>query len=585
MKTARLSLIVLATTALSATPSTPEHFAITLEANVAMTTRDGVTLRADIYRPKVDGKFPVLLQRAPYDKRIYVSEAILAAQRGYVYIVQDSRGRFASDGEWYPFRDEARDTYDAVEWAAALPYSNGQVAMTGISYVAVPQLLGAMTAPPHLVAIYPGITASNYHSHWTYHGGALTQSFSQGWAQYFTQGEVMRRATKSYAPAPPPAPGTPAAEYPLVESFSATHLAPWYQDWIAHPAYDDYWRQWSVEESYGKIKVPALHWGAWYDFFMPGAIRNYTGLKAHGGSEAARKGQRLVISTGGHAGVGRRIGAIDFGQESDFDFIAYGLRWFDWVLKGIDDGIAEEKPVRLFIMGTNVWRNEEDWPLARAQPTRYYLHSGGKANALLGDGVLSTNAPAAEPPDQYIYDPANPTPTYGGYIASPAGIGAGPQDQRAIESRDDILVYTTPAFAHDTEITGPIILELHVSSSAVDTDFTGKLVDVWPNGFAQNLCEGILRVRYRHSMEKPELMNPGQVYPLTIDLGATANVFLAGHRLRLEVASANFPRFSRNPNTGEQPETARSGIKATNTVYHSHIHPSALVLPLIPTEK
>lgn len=585
MKRIPLFLAMLVTTALGTSAAIPERLEIKLESNVAMTTRDGVTLRADIYRPKADGKFPVLLARAPYDKRIYVQEAIAGAQRGYIYIVQDSRGRFASEGEWYPFRDEARDTYDAVEWAAGLPYANGRVGMLGISYVAVPQLLGAMTAPPHLVAIYPGITASNYHSHWTYHGGALTQSFSQGWAQYFTQGEVMRRAAKNYATAAPAQPATPAAEYALVQGFAATDLAPWYRDWIAHPAYDDYWRQCSVEGNYDKIKVPALHWGAWYDFFMPGAIRNYTGLRTQGGSEAARKGQRLVISTGGHAGVGRRIGAIDFGSESDFDFWAYGMRWFDWILKGIDDGIAEEKPVRLFIMGTNIWRDEDDWPLARAQTTRYYLHSSGGATSLTGDGTLSTDAPAEEPPDRYVYDPANPTPTYGGFIASPAGVSAGPQDQRAIEGRADILVYTTAPFERDTEITGPITLELYVSSSAVDTDFTGKLVDVWPNGFAQNLCEGILRMRYRDSMEKTELMNPGQVYPVTVDLGATANVFLAGHRLRLEVASANFPRFSRNPNTGEQPETARVGIKATNAVYHHRARPSALLLPVIPAEK
>lgn len=584
MKTILVSLVTLAALlSLHAHQSASEKFEITLDANVPMTTRDGVTLRADIYRPQVDGKFPVLLQRAPYDKRIYVKEALLAAQRGYVYIVQDSRGRFASDGEWYPFRDEGRDTYDAVEWAAALPYSNGKVAMTGISYVAVPQLLGAMTAPPHLVAIYPGITASDYHEHWVYHGGTLSQSFSQGWSQYFTQSEVMRRATKLQSP--PLTGAAPAAEWAPLESFSTTNLAPWFRDWIAHPSFDDYWRQWSAEKNYEKIKVPALHWGAWYDLFMPGAIRNYRGLKTRGGSDAARNGQRMVISTGGHAGVGRKIGAIDFGAASDFDFISYGLRWFDWVLKGIDDGISKEKQVRLFIMGKNIWRDEDDWPLARAQATRYHLRSGGKANTLLGDGILSPTAPADDPADTYVYDPANPTPSYGGHLSSPAGVGAGPQDQRAIEGRDDILVYTTAPFAQDTEITGPIALELYVSSSAVDTDFTGKLVDVWPDGTAMNLCEGILRARYRDSAEKPELMNPGQIYQLTLDLGATANVFLVGHRRRLEVASANFPRFSRNPNTGAQPETTRVGIKATNTVYHDAKHPSALILPVIPAEK
>ena len=581
MKTIR-RILCFAAAALAATGvRAVESYGITFEPSVTMTTRDGVTLRADIYRPKADGKFPVLLNRNPYNKYIYITDAIASAARGYVFIIQDARGRFSSDGDWYPFKFEAQDSYDAVEWAAALPYSNGKVGMVGISYVAVPQLLAATAAPPHLAAIYPGLTASDYHDNWIYQGGALCQAFSQGWSQFFAVNEVSRRAAKVPGPTPEEI-KLPPTRHPILETFATTNLVDYYHDWIAHPDLDDYWKQWSIEKHYDQIKVPALHLGAWYDIFMPGALRNYAGIKAQGGSEAARKGQRLVVITGGHAGFGQKVGAVDFGPDSVFDVWAYGLRWFDWVLKGIDNGVASEKPVRLFVMGRNVWRDEDDWPLARAKPTRYYLHSAGRANTAAGDGSLSVSAPLTEPGDSFVFDPNDPTPTYGGVIGHPTGVGAGPQDQKEVESRADVLVYTSPAFATDTEITGPIMLELCVSSTAVDTDFTGKVVDVWPNGFAQDLTEGILRARYRESPEKAKLMKPGEVYKLTIDLGATANVFLAGHKLRVEVASSNFPRFSRNSNTGENPETATVFQKATNTVLHDRDHPSALVVPVLP---
>ena len=549
-----------------------ESYTVTMDAGVEMKTRDGVTLRADIYRPKADGKFPVILERAPYNKYIYIPDAIATAQRGYVFIVQDSRGRFASDGDWYPFKYEARDSYDAVEWAAALPCSNGKVGMTGISYVGVPQLLGATLAPPHLVAIYPGITASNYHENWIYQGGALCLSFAQGWTSFFTNHELSRRALKTvpkwdrfYDQKLPP------EECAFLDPGPPAGLADYFDDWVSHPRYDDYWKQWSIEEMFGRIKVPALHMGAWYDVFLPGTLSDYAGIRDHGGSEEARRGQRLVIIPGGHAGFGRKIGDVDFGPDAPFDFYEYGRRWFDWKLKGDESDMAREKPVRIFVMGRNAWRFEDEWPLARARTTRYYLHSDGRANSLAGDGLLDTREPGAEPRDSYVFDPADPVPSE-----------SGPVDQRAVEARPDVLVYSTPAFARDTEVTGPVSLDLYVVSSAVDTDFTAKVVDVWPNGFAQNLMEGILRARYRNSRETPEFMNPGQPYGITVDLYATSNVFLAGHRLRVEVASSNYPRFDLNPNTGAEPGKATRRIKATNAVLHDRDHPSALLVPIVP---
>jgi putative CocE/NonD family hydrolase len=283
---------------------------------------------------------------------------------------------------------------------------------------------------------------------------------------------------------------------------------------------------------------------------------------------------------GGHAGAGPKIGDIDFGKDSVLDVSALDFRFYDYLLKGIDNGMANEKPVKIFVMGKNIWRYEDSWPLARAKPTRYYLHSAGKANTLSGDGKLSLTPPASEPADKYIYDPEDPAPTRGGPISVPGP--PGPVDQRPVENREDVLVYTAPTFQQDREVTGPISVELYVSSSAVDTDFTGKLVDVWPNGYAENLTEGILRARYRHSMEKEEFLNPGEVYKLTLDLWSTSNVFLAGHKLRLEVSSSNFPHFDRNLNTGENPESGTRMVKATNLIYHDGEHASALVVPVVP---
>ena len=556
-----------------------KKFDVTIENNVSMKTRDGVTLQADVYRPKAEGKFPVILERTPYDKHMGVGFGLKAAARGYVYIIQDVRGRYTSEGDWYPHKFESRDGYDTVEWAAALPYSSGKVGMVGGSYVGATQMLTAIAAPPHLVGILPFVTAANYHEQWVYQGGAFAQSLNQLWTTALTIDTLGRRVGKDSVPLAGDM-ALPLNDYPVVVPGVSAGLADYYRDWIAHPRYDDYWKETAIDEHFSQIKVPALHVGAWYDFFQDGTLRNYLGIKAHGGTEAARNGQRLVMIVGGHAGAGPKIGDIDFGKDSVFDTTDLAFRWYDYLIKGIDNGMGSAKPVKIFVMGKNVWREEDSWPPARAQQTRYYLHSGAKANDLSGDGTLSTTPPAAEAADKYVYDPADPVPSRGGPFPLHGSPGA--VDQRAVENREDVLVYTTPAFQHDTEVTGPVSVDFYVSSSAVDTDFTGKLVDVWPNGYAQNLEDGILRARYRHSMEKEELMNPGETYKITIDLWSTSNVFLTGHKLRLEISSSNFPRFDRNLNTGEQPESSKRMVKATNVIYHDHNRPSALIVPVIP---
>ena len=570
-----------------------DQSAVTYERNVAVKMRDGVVLRADIYRPRTDGKFPVLLQRTPYNKDNDVDFGMKGVAKGFVVIVEDVRGRYASDGDWYTFKNEPSDGYDTIEWAASLPYSDGRVGMFGGSYVGATQMLAAIAHPPHLAGICPIVTASNYHENWAYTGGAFAQWFNESWTSGLSQ-NTYERAVQKDTNALIGMWTLPLTSYPLYnqdknsDPTSTAALAPYFLDWLTHPSYDDYWKALSIEEHFGDIKVPALHVAAWYDLFLGGSLRNYEGIRDHGGSDEARKGQQLLVTVGGHAGSGRKIGEVDFGPELDRDEDDITLLWYEYLFKGAKNEFASGKPVKIFVMGANHWRDEDAWPLARARETRYYLHSSGKANSVRGNGNLTTAAPAKEAADQFVYDPANPVPTIGGPLCCDSKhLEPGPRDQRSVEARDDVLVYSTAPLAEDLEITGPVSLELFAKSSAVDTDFTAKLVDVWPDGFAQNITEGILRARYRESRETPTLINPGQVYKLTLDLWATSNVFKKGHVLRLEVSSSNFPRFDRNLNTGASrylkggDEKSEAFVNATNVILHDAERPSALVLPVV----
>jgi putative CocE/NonD family hydrolase len=569
-----------------------ESFAVKVERNVEAKMRDSVTLRADIYRPDTEGRFPVLLQRTPYNK---LSEGLdidlfyKAATNGYVVVVQDVRGRYASEGDWYPFVHEAEDGYDTVEWVASLSYSNGKVGMFGGSYVGATQMLAASLHPPHLAGICPGFTASNYHDGWVYQGGAFEQWFSESWSS----GLALDTLNRAVSNATNPRTGEdvlPLTGYPLFNlstpgtaNASTSALAPYFLDWLAHPAYGEYWKRLNLEDRYSYFRVPALHTAAWHDIFLGGTLRNYAGIKEHAATVEGRQGQHLLVVIGGHAGEGRKIGDIDFGPEAaKYDENDTTLRWYDFLFKGVKNEFAGKR-VQIFVMGLNQWRDEDDWPLARAKTTKFFLHSKGAANSTDGDGSLATFAVASELADKFTYDPGKPVPTLGGPLCCNADhLAPGPRDQRALEERNDVLVYSTPPLDHDLEVTGPVRLELFVSSSAVDTDFTAKLVDVYPDGSAFNLTEGILRAKYRNSQETAEPLTPGKVYSLTIDLWATSNVFRAGHRLRLEISSSNFPRFDRNLNTGEPAATSARWARATNTILHDAAHPSALVLPVVP---
>jgi uncharacterized protein len=582
-------------TASALSPSAnPPMYEVVVQRGVPMKTRDGVTLFSDIYRPKSPDKFPVILMRTPYDKSAgwAVAGAFKIVPHGYVVIIQDVRGRYTSEGEWYPFRHEQNDGYDAVEWAAALENSNGKVGMMGASYVGATQMLAAIANPPHLAAIAPNMTASNYHDGWTYQSGAFEQWFDQNWTTQLAQNSLQRLIGDN-SNALVGAPTLPLSKFPVfnfgqlpADAELTASIAPYYLDWLSHPDYDAYWKQWSIEENFSKIAIPMLSVGGWYDIFNAGTLRNYMGAKAHGSTEAARNQQHLLIEIGGHAGFGRRIGDVDFGShalENEYNDVI--VDWYDFLFKGIQNNFATDKPVKLFVMEADEYRQEDDWPPPQAHPTKYFLHSSGKANSLRGDGSLSTTPTKSEPPDTYTYDPRNPTPTVGGPLCCDAKhMKPGPRDQRGVENRDDVLVYTTATLAQNLEVIGPVSVTLFVKSSAVDTDFTGKLVDVGPDGFAKDLTEGISRMRYRESPEHQVLMNPNQIYEISLDLWATANVFLKGHSLRLEISSSNFPRFDRNLNTGEAIQFARTSVSATNTIVHDADHPSALVLSVIPTK-
>jgi putative CocE/NonD family hydrolase len=576
-----LTILCLSFTAASVRSQTP--YRVKIQPGVSVKMRDGVSLVADIYSPVSDEKFPVLLTRTPYNRTGDPRFANELASHGYIVILQDTRGRFASGGEFYPFRNESADGFDTVEWAAKLDQSNGKVGMFGGSYVGATQMLAAMAVPPHLVSIFPYVTASEYYDGWTYQNGAWMQWFSSSWTSGLAIDTLRRYADRAQAPKEW-VNTLPLQDYPLLKTPQTSELAPYFRDWLLHERDDAYWAQWRVSDHYSQMTIMGLHAGGWHDLFLKGSIKNYTGLHQQAATAEARAGQRLLVGPWAHAGTSPagKIGDVVFGKDAVLDNANTTLKWFDYSLKGIKNEFASGAPVRLFIMGDNVWRDEQEFPLARTRYTKYYLHSSKGANGIAGDGSLSVTAPEGEKQDQFTYDPQNPVPTLGGRLCCGGAIPPGPADQRANEARPDVLVFSTPALTADTEVTGYISVELYASTSAVDTDFTALLVDVDEKGYARFLTDGIVRARYRESTKEASAITPGKIYKYAIDLWATANVFKAGHRIRLYISSSNFPRFNRNMNTGEDNSGASKFVRATQTIYHDRDHSSVLILPVIP---
>lgn len=599
------------------------------QENVMVPMRDGVRLATDIYRPAMKGipveeKLPILLQRTPYNKKnsTFVEQAQYFVQRGYVVAIQDCRGRYKSEGVFVKYVDEPRDGYDAIEWLARnTPYGNGDVGTWGLSYGAHVQASAAKLNPPHLKTIVVNMGGTS--NGWTHavgnHGAFELKQMI--WA--FNQ---IREETNN-----PVVNEMMAKEkitdwltvYPLRKGLSPLSIAPNFEDYVlemmSHVNYDDYWKgmgaNW-VEYYKQTSDIPMIHISGWYDAYCESALTNYLGL-----SRVKKSPVRLLMGPWVHGRINQTYaGNVEFGLDasiSDF-YSEWHVRWFDHFLKGRSNGVEKEPAIKLFIMGTGdghkdkdgrlyhggYWRPEKDWPLPGTQFTNYYFHWDGTLSAKLpGPNDLSTT---------YSYDPTHPVPTIGASTAAekPAFAG-GAYDQREREykgdpekgffgsrppylplrARPDVVVFQTEPLKEEVEVTGPIVVKLYVSSTAVDTDFTAKLVDVYPpskdfpSGFDMNITDGIIRARFRKSPERQELMKPGEICEVTIEPYGTANVFKKGHRIRIDISSSNFPRFDFNPNTGEPIGRSRRMITADNTIYHDLIRASHVVLPIIPVKR
>ncbi len=561
---------------------------ILVEKNVMVAMRDGVKLATDIYRTKDAQPSPILVARTPYNKNNSRFDFERFVKAGYVIIIQDVRGRYTSEGDFESYVFETNDALDLYDWINKQTWSNGKIGTFGGSYLGGTQTLPARENPSALKVMVPEITFSNTHEGTAYQGGAKVLHDLRWIVSILPDLMERRRAHGEDVESPKSIPdelsvlnGLPLASHPYIEKY-----APFYKEWLKHPSAGPYWETRSPNSGYENMTVPAMHISGWYDIFVHGTLENYTSMRDKAGSELSRKNQKLIMGPWTHMNFSGNFPELTFGPKSSsqaIDLDGIKLRWYNRWLKGIENGIDKEDPVMIFKMGINEWRTEKDWPLPDTKYQHFYLHSKGKANTLNGDGMLSREAPKKELSDTFTYDPMNPVPTLGGQVILPGPNATGPRDQIEVEKRDDVLIYSTPVLEKAVEVTGNLKLKLFISSSAPDTDFTAKLVDVYPNGKAMLLSTGIRRVRYRNSLEKAELMEPGKVYEIEIDLLATSNVFLPGHRIRLEVTSSNFPQFNRNSNTGGDiaTETADKYRSAKNIVLHDQQYPSSLILPII----
>ena len=560
---------------------------IELENRVPIRMRDGVTLFADVYRPVGEGKYPVLVSRTPYSTERFPTAydaAVYFAQRGYVYVFQDIRGRHESEGRWEPFFDDEKDGVDTIQWAAQQPWSTGKVAMQGGSYLGQNQWRAAQAGAPGLVTIFPMVASTSLYHDWITLNGGWRLSFNFGWGPVRQESRIMQN------PGPHTIPGLSAIHYDHVQWHLPLNTmqqkvgrhARFYDDWIAHPDYDGYWKPLNSEELFDKITVPVHTFGGWFDIFSQGTLRGFVGMSHQGATDTARRMSHIVIGPWGH-GPSQKYGALDFGPGANVDPLPLQLRWYDYWLKGIDNGLAGEPPVKLFVMGRNEWVYEREYPLARTEYRPLYFASAGHANGSRGDGRLVwEKASGASKADQFRYDPDDPVPSLGGNNCCGTPTPAGPMDQRPIEGRRDVLLYTSDFLTDEVEATGPVKVVFYASSDAVDTDFVAKLVDVHPDGSSYNMAEGILRARYRDGVARPRLLTPGQVYRMEIDLVGTSVAFLKGHRIRVHVTSSHFPQFDRNPNTGAPFGTTDKVRVAQQTVYHDAERPSHVLLPVIP---
>lgn len=564
--------------------SQPEY-KIRMDLGVFVPMRDGVKLSSDFYFPDAEGKFPAILIRTPYDNStpLYDRYGKFYASRGYVVVIQDCRGRYDSEGEWYPFVGEEYDGYDTIEWIAQQPWSNGKIGMTGVSYVGFVQWMAASETPPHLTCIFSyGSPSSIYGDTW-FSFGTLYLMDAVTWAFLMDGRTNQNMGVNDWM--------NLRDHLPLIslDEFLGRKIDFW-KDWLSHPHYDGYWAKQGLKGRYHKIIIPTVTVTGWYDDGQHGALENYSGIMREG-TDHAKKNARLIIGYWRHGGPYphtnnnyTKLGDFDFGADALLDLEAYELRWFDYWLKGFRNNIMNEPKVKLFVMGENKWRDAAEWPLPETKYTKYYFHSNGPANTEYGEGYLNVTSPGEEPSDKYIYDPSDPVPSIRGGTGARGGVSSDPVDQRVNEKRMDVLCYTSEVLKEDIEVVGPVKIILYASSSAQDTDFCGKLVDVHPNGAAYNVCyaaSGLITARFRESVEKPSFIAPGKAYEYEIKLRPTGNVFKKGHRIRVEISSSDFPIFNRNLNAGKDPYTSTDSVEAHQTIYHDKEHPSHIVLPII----
>ncbi len=584
---------------LSLTPPAP-RYEVRVEKDLMVPMRDGVRLATDLYLPVGPAdrgeRLPVVMMRLPYDKESYVTGAIEPARffagHGYAVVVQDTRGKFRSEGEYTVSAADRNDGYDAVEWASEQPWSNGKVGTYGCSYLGENQIqLAAMRHPAHAAAIPQaaggavGSAGGRYGYFGVYEGGAFALSASFGWFRF--------AGRKLPGGRPPPPVETAAAlrELPTIDLMARYGPPDRETDWeefLSEPLAGPWWEGLGFMTDADRFDTPALHVNSWYDLGAAETLLEWRLMRRNATSARGGDHQYVILSPATHCNSERAtehtvVGEVDVG-DARFPYRTVYLRWFDHWLKGEDNGITAMPRVRYYVMGRNEWRAADTWPVPGADFVRWYLHSGGSANTRSGEGGLSAREPLDEPPDRYVYDPADPVPSRGGSVCCTGNPDDQPGafDQSDIEDRPDVLVYTSAPMGPDgLEVTGPVRAVLYVVSSARDTDFTVKLLDVLPDGRAINIVEGIQRARYRHGYERPALLEPGRTYRIDIDLHATSYWFAPGHRIRVEVSSSNFPRFDRNLNTGGDNYDETAWVVARNEIHHSAERPSHLVLPVV----
>ncbi|MCP4257707.1 MAG: CocE/NonD family hydrolase [Planctomycetes bacterium] len=557
------------------------------ERNVEVPMRDGVNLFTDIYRPDEKGRFPVILVRTPYKKEKFESIAHSYTKRGYVVAVQDCRGCFASVGIWEPYINEPEDGYDTIEWLAGQPWSTGKVGMIGESYLGSAQWWAARERPPHLVTIIPNCSLPDPFYNIPYEYGVLAMLESMGWLNGLETDVEL---------------GGDIRPLPVIDLYKPVvgRDDPIWRKWLEHPVNDEYWEQANFLDHLEDVRIPVFHQSGWFDADGIGTKLNYLRMASHG-----HPYQKLIMGPWGHTPyASRRVGDLDFGPKAAIDLPQEYMRWFDYWLKGIDNGIVNEPLVRIFAMGSNKWLEGNAYPLERTRFQKWYLSSGGAANTSTGDGLLLTEVPAADsPPDRYTYDPGDPTPApcffelpgadegnhekitpltqYVGKSLENLELRQAYHDKIA-RSRRDILVYTSEPLTRPLTFAGPIEGVLYASSSGRDTDWFMRLMEVDKKGKIFELVEGKIRARYRRSTKKAVFLNPGEVYKYDIDMWQTGITVPVGHRLRVEVASASFPVFSRNLNTGGHNEKDTDYVPAEQTIYHNTKYPSHVLLPVIP---